>query len=651
MDLVTAQAEITALYQNLGLNPDPNGVAQWAAQLMDGTPLSTITTIFAESLEVQNALTTAYQAIYGQPLTTVQLAAAESELASGQTLQAVEAPWVAQALQAITDANQAIHGQPLTTAQLAAAESELASGQTLRAVEAPWAAQAQAEITALYQNLGLNPDPNGVAQWAAQLMDGTPLSTITTIFAESLEVQNALTTAYQAIYGQPLTTVQLAAAESELASGQTLRAVEAPWAAQAQAEITALYQNLGLNPDPNGVAQWAAQLMDGTPLSTITTIFAESLEVQNALTTAYQAIYGQPLTTVQLAAAESELASGQTLQAVEAPWVAQALQAITDANQAIHGQPLTTAQLAAAESGLASGQTLRAVEAPWAAQAQAEITALYQNLGLNPDPNGVAQWAAQLMDGTPLSTITTIFAESLEVQNALTTAYQAIYGQPLTTVQLAAAESELASGQTLQAVEAPWVAQALQAITDANQAIHGQPLTTAQLAAAESELASGQTLRAVEAPWAAQAQAEITALYQNLGLNPDPNGVAQWAAQLMDGTPLSTITTIFAESLEVQNALTTAYQAIYGQPLTTVQLAAAESELASGQTLQAVETPWVAQALQAITDANQAIYGQPLTTAQLAAAESELASGQTLQAVEAPCAAQAQAEITALYQN
>src|SRR5580658_7585246 len=557
MDLVTAQAEITALYQNLGLNPDPNGVAQWAAQLMDGTPLSTITTIFAESLEVQNALTTAYQAIYGQPLTTVQLAAAESELASGQTLQAVEAPWVAQALQAITDANQAIHGQPLTTAQLAAAESGLASGQTLQAVEAPWAAQAQAEITALYQNLGLNPDPNGVAQWTAQLMDGTPLSTVTTVFAESLEAQNALTTAYQAIYGQPLTKVQVAAAESELASGQTLRAVEAPWAAQAQAEITALYQNLGLNPDPNGVAQWAAQLMDGTPLSTITTIFAESLEVQNALTTAYQAIYGQPLTTVQLAAAESELASGQTL---------------------------------------------RAVEAPWAAQAQAEITALYQNLGLNPDPNGVAQWAAQLMDGTPLSTITTIFAESLEVQNALTTAYQAIYGQPLTTVQLAAAESELASGQTL---------------------------------------------RAVEAPWAAQAQAEITALYQNLGLNPDPNGVAQWAAQLMDGTPLSTITTIFAESLEVQNALTTAYQAIYGQPLTTVQLAAAESELASGQTLQAVETPWVAQALQAITDANQAIYGQPLTTAQLAAAESELASGQTLQAVEAPWAAQAQAEITA----
>src|SRR5580658_7371763 len=361
----------------------------------------------------------------------------------------------------------------------------------------------------------------------------------------------------------------------------------------AQAEITALYQNLGLNPDPNGVAQWAAQLMDGTPLSTITTIFAESLEAQNALTTAYQAIYGQPLTTVQLAAAESELASGQTLQAVEAPWVAQALQAITDANQAIHGQPLTTAQLAAAESGLASGQTLRAVEAPWAAQAQAEITALYQNLGLNPDPNGVAQWAAQLMDGTPLSTITTIFAESLEAQNALTTAYQAIYGQPLTKVQVAAAESELASGQTLQAVEAPWVAQALQALTVAYQTIYGQPLTTAQLAAAESGLASGQTLQAVEAPW------KITSLYDTLfNSRSEPTS---WLQMWEGGTSSNQVLTDLASTHQAETLISTLCQQTTGQLPTPAQIDVAQGLLASGASTQAITASFIPSPVNDVT--------------------------------------------------
>ena len=232
MDLVTAQAEITALYQNLGLNPDPNGVAQWAAQLMDGTPLSTITTIFAESLEVQNALTTAYQAIYGQPLTTVQLAAAESELASGQTLQAVETPWVAQALQAITDANQAIHGQPLTTAQLAAAESGLASGQTLQAVEAPW------KITSLYDTLfNSRSEPTS---WLQMWEGGTSSNQVLTDLASTHQAETLISTLCQQTTGQLPTPAQIDVAQGLLASGASTQAITASFIPSPVNDVTAV---------------------------------------------------------------------------------------------------------------------------------------------------------------------------------------------------------------------------------------------------------------------------------------------------------------------------------------------------------------------------------------------------------------------------
>ncbi len=631
------------MYQQvLGRTPSSAELASWTQQLMAGVPLSTAQTTLANSAEAQQKLTLAYRAIYGQPLSATQLSAATGELATGETLQQVEAPW---------------------------------------------SAEAQTEISALYQQvLGRNPDPIGFAAWTEQLIVGVPLGAIRTIFSESAEVQQTLALAHQAIYGQPLSATQLSATTGELAAGETLQQVETPWIARARAEIIALYQQvLGRIPSSAELASWTQQLMASVPLSTAQTTLANSAEAQQKLTLAYRAIYGQPLSATQLSAATGELAAGETLQQIEAPWSAEAQteitalyqqvlgrapsstelaswtqqlmagvslttarttlansievqQKLTLAYRAIYRQLLWVTQLSTVTEKLAAGETLQQVEAPWIARAQAEITALYQQvLGRTPSSAELASWTQQLMAGAPLSTAQTTLANSAEAQQKLTLAYRAIYGQPLSATRLSTATGELTAGETLQQVEAPWSAEAQteitalyqqvlgrtpssaeltswtqklmagmplstaqttlvnsaevqQKLTLAYQAIYGQPLSATQLSAATGELAAGETLQQVEAPWSAEAQTEISALYQQvLGRNPDPIGFAAWTEQLIVGVPLGAIRTIFSEFAEVQQTLTLVYQAIYGTSPGNDQLAADEQLLVDGDLLSQVE--------------------------------------------------------------
>jgi len=590
-----AQAEITALYQQvLGRAPTGAELASGTQQLLAGTPLSSIQAGLATSWYAVGDLTTVYQAIYG------------------------EVP---------------------SAGVLAAAETQLADGQTLQQVEAPWAADGQAEIVALYQQvLGRNPDPTGLAAWMQQLLHGIPLSAIRIAFATSQEVINDLTAVFQAVYSEAPSANVLTAAETQLADGQTLQQVEAPWAGAGQAEITILYQQvLGRNPDPTGFAAWTQQLLHGTPLSAIRTAFATSQEVANDLTAAFQAIYD------------------------EAP---------------------SAGALTAAEAQLADGQTLQQVEAPWAADGQAEIVLLYEQVaGRNPDPTGLAAWTQQLLHGTPLSAIRTAFATSQEVVNDLTAVFQAVYSEAPSANVLTVAETQLADGQTLQQVEAPWAAdgqtalttiyqqvlgraptapellsgtqqllagvplssiraglatsqEAASNLTTVYQAIYSEAPSASVLTAAETQLAGGQTLQQVEAPWVADGQTALTTIYQQmLGRAPTAAELASGTQQLLAGVPLSSIRAGLATSQEAASNLTTVYQTIYGEAPSASVLTAAETQLADGQTLQQVEAPWAADGQAEIVALYQQVLGRNPDPTGLAAWTQQLVHGTPLSAI------------------
>ena len=450
--------------------------------------------------------------------------------------------------------------------------------------------QTESEIVNLYQTIeGRGPNEVELISAEQELAAGIPLRTLRATLATSPEVQQILVNAYYSVYGSTLTT--LSTQEAELASGTSLRDVEAPWLTEADDKVSAVIQQMtGTDPDDSvsvnisnvstdpfafcdsneviGYPEFAGlgqSLLQGVPLDTIRTLFASSWPAEQDLICTYLTIYGESIPSDLLSTSQNEIVAGQALSDVEETW------SVTNLYQSVLERNPSADELSASAGILGGGTSLTSLRVTLAAsnEARLDLTNTYQSIYDQPIPvSELSTDEAALVGGASL--------KHIEAQTQITALYREIDGRDPDAAGLAAWTGQLVAGISLTAIRTAFAtcSEVQQDLT----ATYGQPLSTSQLADCQNLLTGGETLSEVDANL--NDATLLTKEYVSvLGSGP---GLTTWMNNLFTAEAPNQVLLDFASTTAATNLLSGLCQAATGKLPTSTQLTQAEGLLASG---------------------------------------------------------------------
>ena len=495
---VAVSDSISALYLSvLGRPADPASLAADVAAVDAGLPLAQIAITLATSPEAAADLGSIYENELGRTPDSGGVAADVQDLANGGSLAAIKAS-VAQSPEAVADLT-AIYQDELGRAPdasgLASYQAFLANGGSLAAVKASVAQspEAVADLMAIYQDeLGRAPDASGLASHQAFLATGGSLAAVRASIAASPEAQADLANLEATLLDRPTDAGGLAAYTSLLAHGGTLSEVSASIVRSPEltADLTRLYQGVtGSGPDAIELAADQSELDSGASVGAVQAEIVEVLDQSNVfdkgpvglapLTVTPQTVAGPPIAYVYGAGNDDAVVTANPLSAAMifyAPLSAQSdvaargggsFTGFNPATDYIQIQSYQTDDSIAASPGgtgstitLGDGAQIDLVGiAPASLQGsdfrvspsptgpQNEVADLYQTtLGRPADGGGLDYYTQYLAHGGTVAGVRTALGTSAEAAGDISDAHQAALGQPADAVEVAAGQSELASG-------------------------------------------------------------------------------------------------------------------------------------------------------------------------------------------------------------
>lgn len=412
------------------------------------------------------------------------------------------------------------------------------------------------------------------------------------------------------IYGTTATAADLAPVRAALAAGKTLAQAAAPWIAQAQATVAALYEQVqGRSPLPDVLANWTAALAGGEGVGAIRAALAGATVVQSELAALFQSRYGRIPSAAQLAALTQQLAAGAGLQAVEAPLLA-------------------------------------------GSQAEAQVAALFQQVqGQAPDAADLAAQARALLTGTKPAAIRGTLAAAAVVQAGLSALFQHVHDVTPTAAQLASLTAQLAGGTSYAQIEAQFTAAAQGIVTAAYASVLGRGPTASELGLYTNRLVAGviegSTVTSALA-FSAESGANVTAMYrQVIGQAPPQSMVTTLEQCLCIGSspiPLGQLKTDLGTAASL-------YQGITGQTVTAAALSPLMYDFLNKATVDQISAGIAhsGPVIQTLEDTYRSLFGYGINAGQLGALQAELQAGTaTMAGVRSALTAQAAADVPVL---
>ena len=318
----------------------------------------------------------AVQAIYnqlvGRNADPATLANLRQMLAAGTTLAALHAmvAYGVDASVAIGQLYAATLGRWVDDPGLAAALNFMAAGGTFDQVRAHVAASPEAAtaIAGLYAgDLGRPASSMDVVGWQAQLAAGSTLGTLRSQLASSGEAAAAIASLYPAAVGRVASAGEIVNWQSLLAQGGTLAGVRVQLADSVESEIGIgrIYAAvLGRWVDQLGLDYWVHRIENGAPQAMVRSGIAVAVEAATAVSKLYVAEVGRPATAADMAGWQSNLANGSSLGALRTQLASsgEAAAAISFHYNALVGRAPTTAELVAGQDSFRTGGGLATLD-------------------------------------------------------------------------------------------------------------------------------------------------------------------------------------------------------------------------------------------------------------------------------------------------
>ena len=278
----TAQNEVVATYMDeLGRQPDAQGMAAYTALLLSGVPLAQIQSSIAQSPEAQADIQSLYETTLGRAADTTGLALNTQALASGSSLAQLRLAIVQShegqnAIQSIYE--DALDG-PADSGGLALDTQALAGGLSLAQLRASIAASPEAAnvITGIFQNDLLRaPSAADLTVYTSALAGGSTYFTLRDGIIASPECIQTIQGLYQQYLDRPATTAEVQAEQMSLYGGDDLADLEPGLAAQQRLQASTVPdQTAALTTAYENVFGYAPVDAPNSNASTIPTLQAE----------------------------------------------------------------------------------------------------------------------------------------------------------------------------------------------------------------------------------------------------------------------------------------------------------------------------------------------------------------------------------------